>query len=286
MIVAVTGGSGFLGRRVVALLRYGGHDVRLLARRSDGGGLSDRAALRQLCAGADRLVHMASHGVQARDRAMSEMIAANVSGTVDVLAAAIESGVPGTVVTGTVLEYAGGDLPLREDAATNAADPYGATKSAAGLLARTMAESAGHPLVYLRLASMLGRDDDPDKLVPRVMRALASRAPVDLTPGAQEREWLHVEDGAEAVVAALGLATSVTLNIGTGVGFSVRHVLERLCEAMAADPKLLRFGGKAPRAGEPSRLVMDVDAAKRVLGWKSTRTIDDIVAELASSVKG
>ncbi len=284
MIVAVTGGTGFLGRRVVALLEGRGHEVRLL-RREDGG-LRDRDSLRRLCAGADHLVHMASVGVQARHRVMGDMLAVNVDGTVNVLEAALEAGVAGTTITGTVLEYQGGDDALPESAPAEPVDAYGATKSAAGLLARALASRVGHRLVYLRLASMLGPGDDPDKLVPQVVHALATGKPIDLTPGAQEREWLHVDDGADAIVKSLDLRAAAVLNVGTGVGYSVRSFLERLCTALGADASLLRFGAKQARAGEPPRLVMDVSTARKLLGWQSVRTLDDIVAELSSSVKG
>ena len=284
MIVAVTGGTGFLGRRVVAHLQARGHQVRVLTRQD--GGLGDRDALRRLCAGADYMIHMASVGVQARHRVMGDMVAVNVRGTVHVMEAVLENGVAGMTMTGTVLEYQGSERPIRESAVTDPADPYGATKSAGGLLARAMAAGAGHRLVYLRLASMLGPGDDSDKLVPQVVRALAAGKPVDLTPGAQEREWLHVDDGADAVIKSLDLREAAVVNIGTGVGYSVRSFLERLCEALGADSSLLRFGAKPARAGEPARLVMDVSKARSLMGWQSARTVDDIVAELSSSVKG
>ncbi len=295
MIIAVTGGTGFFGRRVVQQLVERGDNVRVLTRRPSSvphgvtavdGGVSDTASLARLCAGADRLIHMASLGVQARDRSMPEMIATNVRGTVNALEAAIAAGVGATVMSGTVLEYRGGTAELTEDASTDPVDPYGATKSAAGILARTLARAADHPLVYLRVASMLGPKDDPGKLVPQTLRAVLAGEPVALTSGTQVREWLHVDDGAAAVVAALRTPNSSVINVGTGVGLSVRAFLERLCDAVGGSRALLRFGAKEMRTGEPPRLVMSVASAKRLLGWSSRRSLDDLVAELASSVKG
>jgi nucleoside-diphosphate-sugar epimerase len=127
---------------------------------------------------------------------------------------------------------------------------------------------------------MVGRDDDDAKILPAIVQALRQHAPIDLTSGVQAREWLHVEDGAEAIVATLERAAATTLNIGTGVGVTVREVAERVATRLGADAHLLRFGVKPQRHDEPRTLVMDVSRAKAELGWRARRGLDDCIDEL------
>ena len=93
LTIAVTGGTGFVGGRLIAALRHGGHEVRALTRRPQddstglawiGGSLEDADALARLADGADALIHVA--GVINADEAGFE--AGNVRGTASVLAAA------------------------------------------------------------------------------------------------------------------------------------------------------------------------------------------------------
>lgn len=300
MKLALTGATGFLGRSVLRTFVARGDDVKVLSRTRANdfpagvqvciGDLADVGVLRELCAGADVLVHMAAVGVQARNRAWNSMMDTNIGGSLRVLQQAITCGVRMSVMTGTVLEYRGGatfsdpprsEAPLCEDDACDPMDPYGASKSAAGSMVRALAFEARHPLTYLRLASMLGRADDAHKLLPQVARALRAGQPIDLTSGEQRREWLHVEDGAQAVVAAVDRGRPGVINIGTGQASSLRHLVERLASRMGADAGLLRFGARPQRVSELRELVMDVSRAKQALGWEAKRTLDDCLDEVA-----
>ncbi|TGX55627.1 NAD-dependent epimerase/dehydratase family protein [Sphingomonas gei] len=98
-ILAITGGTGFVGTRLIALATGAGHDVRALTRREQAprariewvaGDLGNGAALARLCAGADAVIHVAGV-VNAPDRA--GFVTGNIHGTRDILAAAENAGV-------------------------------------------------------------------------------------------------------------------------------------------------------------------------------------------------
>jgi nucleoside-diphosphate-sugar epimerase len=290
VIIALTGATGFLGRQVATSARLLGHSVRALVPRFGPpappgvepveGMLADPAAVRALVHGADVLVHLAALGVQSRDRAFEGMTKVNVVEPLTLLDAAHQAGVRRVVAAGTCLEYSGhgrlpgspveeGDAPLlREDSPAEPPDPYGATKSAGGLLLRAHARELGLPTWYLRLASMYGPGDDPAKLIPGAVRAAVAGEPFEMSEGAQVREWLHVDDAVRAVLSAAAAdppEPALTVNIGTGQGISLLDLVRLVFEVAGADPGLIRAGARAYRASEVHRLVMDGSRARAVL---------------------
>lgn len=293
MLIALTGTTGFLGRRFAATALAGGHAVRgLVSSRAGGlpegveairGALEDASSTRALVQGAEVLVHLAAAGVQSRDRAVERMARVNVIAPLALLSEAKAAGVRRVVAAGTCLEYTGhGRLPdapvasappLDEASPTEPADPYGATKAAGGLLLRTHARALGLPAWYLRLASLYGPGDDPAKLLPAAVRAAVARGPFEMTGGAQAREWLHVEDATRALLAAAAgdpPEPAALVNVGTGAGVALADLVRLVFEAAGADPALVRAGARPYRAGEVHHLVMDCARARSALpGWRA-----------------
>lgn len=296
MLLAVTGATGFLGRHFVAGATRAGHRVRALALPDErtgadeqvAGTLEDRAALRGLVEGADALVHLAAAGVQSRDRAWDPMISANVTAPVGLVEAASQAGVARVVAAGTCLEYAGhGRLPeapwagaearCDEEAPLEAADPYGATKAAGGLLLRARARELKLPCWYLRFASLYGPGDDVAKFLPGAMDAALDRRPFDMTGGEQVREWLHVDDATAALLSAVAKdpgASGAVVNVGTGEGIPLVELVRLVYRLAGADPAMARPGVRPYRPGDPHRLVMDAGRASALLGWRARTTLE------------
>lgn len=306
MRLAVTGTTGFLGRRLVEVALARGHAVRALARggrRPPAGAepvegeLSDRAALHRLVAGAEVVVHLAALGVQHRDRDWERMASVNVRQPLALAEEAARAGARALVAAGTVLEYRGhGRLPgapaapgatCAEDDPTEPDDAYGATKAAGGLVLRARARDLGLPCWWLRLATLYGPGDDPQRLLPAAVAAARARRPLDLTPGEQVREWLHVDDAVEALLAAAAAAPpagGAVVNAGTGQGLALGDVVARAFAACGADPALARRGARPYRPGEVHRLVMDGARARALLpGWAPRTGIDEGLAALAAA---
>ncbi len=298
MRVALTGTSGFLGRRVAARARQRGWEVRGLTRTPgraapDGvqlvvGDLSMPSVAADLMRGADVFIHLASLGVQSRDREWGASIETNVEHLIPWLQASQEAGVARQVVAGTCLEYRGhGVLPdapwdgpaprCREDDSLEAGSIYGATKAAGGLLARAWARTAGADLRYLRLSSLYGPDDDAEKFLPSLIRASCRGETFAMSAGAQVREWLWVDDAAEAVLLAAegGAPATQTINVGTGEGVSLIELASRVFRLAGQDRALIRAGTVAYRPGEVHHLVMDSARAHADLGWSPRVALDD-----------
>jgi UDP-glucose-4-epimerase GalE len=185
-------------------------------------------------------------------------------------------------------------VPVAEDAPCRPESVYAETKHCVErILVQLGAE--GVRAVNLRYFNAAGASADAtigedwatsQNLVPRVMRALLEPdAPLELfgddypTPdGTCVRDYVHVDDLAEAHVRALehlerGGAT-LTCNVGTGRGTSVREVLAAAAAA-AGRPVPHRVAPR--RAGDPVAVWADVSLARTVLGWTATRELAEIL---------
>jgi nucleoside-diphosphate-sugar epimerase len=136
---------------------------------------------------------------------------------------------------------------------------------------------------------MYGQGDDPEKLVPRVVQRAAAGEPYELAPGEQVREWLHVDDGARALLAAASAKppdSVTTLNVGTGEGQRLVDVVGLVYSLAGAAEQLVRAGAKPYRGREVHRLVMDVSRAERALGgWRASIALREGLAALVGEAR-
>jgi nucleoside-diphosphate-sugar epimerase len=242
-------------------------------------------------------VHLAALGVLRKDRDWERMALVNAVHPLELLDAAKAAGLRRVVLAGSCLEYSGhGRLPgapaagepsCGEESPTEPPEPYGATKSAGGVLQRTRARELGLPAWYLRFASLYGPGDYPTKFLPAAVSAAVTGQPFEMTPGEQVREWLHTEDAVAAVLAAAATEPPepvTKLNIGTGDGWSLRDLVHEVFRIAGADPALLRIGAR-PYHGEVHRLVMDVSRAGPILGWRPRIALRDGLEALVRSAR-
>jgi UDP-arabinose 4-epimerase len=187
-------------------------------------------------------------------------------------------------------------VPITEDTPQNPVNPYGESKLICERAIHWYGEAYGMTYAALRYFNASGADPDCEigeahdpetHLVPLVLAtALGRRAQIDIygtdypTPdGSAVRDYIHVQDLAEAHVAALarllGGGSSLAVNLGTGSGHSVREVInaaERITGRRIARREMPR------RAGDPPVLVADVARAKALLGWSARLSdLDSII---------
>ena len=314
MKVLVTGGAGYVGAVSVDALLGAGHDVVVLDDLSTGhaaavppaarlvrGSYGDEATTRALLEheAVEAIVHCAARslvGESVTDPA--KYYRDNVAGGVALLEAARGAGVRRIVFSSTAAVYGDPDTtPIDEDAALRPINTYGETKRAFEGALRWYAGAYGMRSVVLRYfnvagaSARLGEVHRPEThLLPNVLLALEGGPALTLfgddypTPdGTPVRDYLHVEDLADAHLAALaatvpgdartadgdGVAASVVCNLGTSSGFSVRQVLDA-AEAVVGRPVAYAVGPR--RAGDPPVLVASNTRAREVLGWRPHRS--------------
>jgi CDP-glucose 4,6-dehydratase len=172
------------------------------------------------------------------------------------------------------------ELPYREDFALQPSYPYDVSKAATDMIARSYAATYELPVAVTRLANVYGPGDvNWGRLVPDTARALLrGERPVIRSDGTPERDYIYVEDAADAYIAvADSLAHAVhhgrAWNAGSGEPRSVLEVVTRLIEISGRDLEPEVRGTGVPHA-EIDRQYLDSTAIREELGWTPNWDLD------------
>jgi len=308
MRILVTGGAGYVGSVTVERLLAGGHAVWVLDDVSTGHAAAvpqeatltvasytdeDRVTRLLVDNSIEAILHCAARSLVGESiREPSIYYRANVVGGVALLEAARRAGVGRIVFSSTAAVYGiPATTPITEAAPLDPINPYGETKRTFEIAMRWYGAAYGLRSISLRYFNVAGaserngEDHDPEThLIPTILGAVASGQPMALfgddypTPdGTPIRDYIHVEDLAEAhelALAATGMpldastAPAVSLNLGTGTGFSVRDVIGA-AESVVGRPIPYSTGPR--RAGDPPVLVASAERAHELLGWTPSR---------------
>jgi GDP-L-fucose synthase len=293
--VLVTGGAGFLGRRVVALLEAAGAVVT--APRSSEFDLTVPGAADQMLAEFQptEIVHLAAQvgGIGYNLAQPAPLYLANLlMGTYIIEAARHASSVTKTVLVGTVCSYPKiTPVPFAEDQLWNGYPeesnaPYGIAKKAHLIHAQVNAQQYGQRLAYLIPTNLYGPGDKFHPLVSHVIPALikkcveASESGADHVDvwgtGSASREYLYVDDAAQAIVRAAeaddqpGIVEPI--NLGADREVTIKETVETIAQLVGFTGQL-RWDPSKPD-GQPRRGV-DGSRANRVLDWKPTMGFDE-----------
>jgi len=276
--VLVTGGSGFVGRRIVASLRaLGAEPVAPPSPRPDllsPGGPRDLIA----AAPADTLIHSAwvtRHGAywDAEDNL------AWAASSLDLLRAFAAAGGRRFVLVGTCAEYDWSRptaLPWRETRQTRPASLYGAAKLATWIATAAFAARAGLSAACARLFMPIGRDESPGRLLPSLISAVGTNTELRVGPPDLTRDPIDVRDAGEAI-ARLALSESQgPVNIGSGRPIMLGDLVHLVAGSRT---HAIRLGGRAPRPGEPLWMVADVTRLRRATGFVPRYELAETIAD-------
>lgn len=291
--VLVTGASGFVGANLARRLLAEGHEVHLVVRQGPYKwrieeiqsevtvhpvGLRDRRLLEDALAAArpEWIFHLAAHGAYPEQRNVDEMIATNIQGTANLLAAAEKVGFEAFVYAGTSSEYGYKDHAPQEDEVLEPNSHYAVTKAAATHLCRLAGQRSGKHVVTLRLYSVYGPYEEPRRLVPTlIVQGIDGRLPPLVNPDVA-RDYVHVDDvcGAFLLAAATpGVEPGVVYNVGSGVQTSLREIVEaaRRLLKVKAEPV---WGSMPDRSWDTNVWVSDPKKIKAKLGWSPRHHLD------------
>lgn len=275
--VLVTGGSGFIGRHVVANLREAGAAVRIVDLKPHPdtsvdlvqGDIAEREVLSQAFDGGfDAVVHLAAVTSVLRSMEHPELtFRTNVEGTHALLEAARAAGVTSLAFASTNAVTGPMEAPAITEAATlKPLTPYGATKAAGEMLMSAYTASYGVRCVPLRLTNVYGPGmQAKDSIVARLMRAIRLGGTFEVYgDGTQVRDYVHALDVTAAVRLALFDETwSGPVVIGSGRSLSVLEVVDAVRAVTGAELDV-RHGPARP--GEMPAVIVD-PARARAAGW-------------------
>lgn len=293
MNILVTGGAGFIGSHLVDALLAAGHEVIVLDDLSHGSraNLDPRAefieesvttpAVAALIASRrpQAVVHLAAQ-IDVR-RSVADPVSdahVNVLGTVNLLQAAVDSGVQKFVFfsSGGAVYDESAPRPTPETAALGPASPYGVSKLAAEYFVEAYRRRHRLASVVLRPANVYGPRQDAEGeggVVAIFSRTLLrGGAPVISGDGEQTRDFVFVGDVVAACSAALAHDAPGPFNVATGVETSVNSLAEQL-QAIAGTKVAVAH---APaKAGEVRHSSLSAERIRRELGWQPQVALEE-----------
>ena len=314
MKLLVLGGAGYIGSHTATELLDNGHEVVIADNLVTGyreaipekatfyqGDLRDKDFLVDLLAKekVDAVIHFAAFSLVGESVTNPlKYYENNLYGTKVLLDAMIETGVDKIVFSSTAATYGEPEnIPILESDRTCPTNPYGETKLAMEKMISWAAKAHGLHFVSLRYfnacgahkSGKIGEAHNPEShLIPLVLQVPNGKREFvsiygndyDTPDGTCIRDYIHVTDLAKAHILAVEYlmngGESDIFNLGNGVGYSVKEVIET-ARKVTGHP--IPAKEEARRAGDPARLVASGEKARKILGWEpEIKDLADIIS--------
>ena len=314
MAILVLGGAGYIGSHTALELVKAGNEVVIADNLVTGyrkaipegakfyeGDLRDSDFLDNLFhqEKIDAVIHFAAYSLVGESVTNPlKYYDNNLYGTKVLLEAMVKNHVGKIVFSSTAATYGEPEnIPILESDRTCPTNPYGETKLAMEKMFKWTAEAHGLRYVSLRYFNACGADESGEigeahtpesHLIPLILQVPNGKRETisiygtdyDTPDGTCIRDYIHVTDLAQAHILAVQYLNnggeSDIFNLGNGVGYSVREVIET-ARKVTGHP--IPATETSRRAGDPARLVASSEKAKSVLGWKPVHdSLEEIIA--------
>lgn len=277
--VLVTGSTGFIGKPLVLRLEQCGDTVYHFAR-SLGSDILDKNAFTPfLGKGIDTVFHLAGLTfVPSSWSNPTEFYAVNSLGTQHVLEFCRAADAHMIYISAYVYgvpQY----QPIDEDHPVAPNNPYAHSKWLAEELCRFYAGSMGVKTTVLRGFNLYGPGQDARFLIPKIIMQAKEGKEIVVENDTPRRDYLHVDDFIGACILAMQTPDQFRIfNVGSGYSLSVREVIEAVVRA-AGNSAGWRCTGEV-RPNEISDTVADCRLIFQVLGWRSTRLLQEFIEDV------
>lgn len=301
MRVLVTGATGFIGSHLAERLVAEGAKVTLAVEPGASAAnvvsilgkvrvhevdLRDGQRVRQLVQECQphKIYHLAAVGVTEPGVDPTLAVQVNVIGTLNLLEALRETNCECFINTGTCYEYGHNTPPMHEDQMVDPINAYAASKSAAWLFCSMYHRTHGYPIVTVRPFTVYGPRQSARALIPQTIISALRGEDFEMTGAEQTRDFTYVDDVVEGYIRASlsEKAIGQTINLGTGEGHPIKHVVLKVLELMGpvlsspkGHPVRPLIGALPYRPREIWRIYSDSSKARELLGWQPRVSLED-----------
>jgi dTDP-glucose 4,6-dehydratase len=298
--ILVTGGAGFISSNVVRhLLAATPYEVVSLDALTYAGNIDNLAdvlgherlsfvhgdicnpeLVADVVGEVDVIVNAAaeSHVEKSIQEGASEFVTTNVEGTQILLDAIRQNPVERFILISSSEVYGTAErAPMDEEHPLNPRSPYAATKAGADRLAYSYYVTYGLPIVIVRPFNNYGPYQHPEKVVPRFITQALLDEPLTIHgDGHASRDWLYVEDDAEAIEALIACdpdsVAGEVVNVATGRDISVSEIADLVLDGVGRSRSLKVHTPERP--GQVDRHVGSIEKAERLLGWRARTSFE------------
>lgn len=314
MTILVLGGAGYIGSHTVYELIDNGEDVVIIDNLLTGheeavhpkarfykGDIRDKEFLDSVFKKEkiDAVIHFAASSLvgESMEKPL-KYYDNNLCGTKILLDSMVEHGIDKIVFSSTAAVYGEPErIPILETDKTEPTNTYGETKLSMEKMFKWIGKAHGLRYVSLRyfnacgahVSGKIGEDHNPEShLIPLILQVPNGKREFisifgedyQTKDGTCIRDYIHVTDLAQAHILAVKYlqngGKSDIFNLGNGIGFSVKEVIET---ARKVTQNAIPAKVTPRRAGDPAKLIASSDKAKKVLGWKPQHAeLDEIIS--------
>lgn len=214
----------------------------------------------------DSIIHLASVNKAINNREERQLYEVNTVGTLNMLQLAIDKGASSFVFASSAAVYGNKiRLPTKETFSTHPVSIYGLSKLICEQMCRFFTLNHSLSTICLRLSNMYGPGQGPGFVIPDLVCKFRKQNVVDAMNPDSTRDFIYVDDVAEAIVKCFSIRgeKSETINIGSGLETSIKRISQLLARF---SKKEVIF--KNDHNGGPKRSVLDINKAWRTLDWK------------------
>jgi nucleoside-diphosphate-sugar epimerase len=298
--ILVTGAAGFIGSHVAracvregaevaCILRPGSNPWRLqdaqsVVKRYDAD-LEDASLVTKTMKdfNPDILLHLATSVNRARDLDIyTAQHTSNTLSTLNLVRSALDSpNLTHFVHTGTIEEYGRGDVPFQESQREDPITPYSLTKHESVRIVMYAAREHGLPATTLRPSLTYGPLQNSRMFISSFIRAALTTKRFDMSPGEQSRDFLHVNDAANAylLAASANNINGKIFNVATGVETKLKDAAEQLSALFNNDIEINYGAYPCDPNVETMRCFMENSKIREQLNWQPTINLQDGLAQ-------
>ena len=292
--IVVTGGSGFLGSRVVQLLKEKGA-TKIFVPTSESHDLRQRENASKITKNADIVFHIAAKvgGIGLNQQKPGELFYDNMVMGINLIEEARKNNVEKFIALGTVCSYPKfTPIPFSEDSIwdgypeeTNA--PYGLAKKMLLVQSQAYRQQYGFQSIMVIPTNLYGPNDNFDDNTSHVIPALIKKIWLAKRnnekqisvwgDGTPTRDFLYVDDAARGIIlAAEKYNSEIPINLGSGKEISIKDLVAKLLKIMNAN---LQISWQTDKPNGQPRRCISIERARREIGFEPMVDLDDGLAK-------